>query len=236
MSIPLLIIGPGRLGSSAQFILSQNGHDVPLIGRGSPIPSALVTWVTVPDREIANVAATIPAGGVVLHASGAKPVDVLRPHKPAGSLHPLMSFPGLDKGCPEGTVPAAIAGDDAAREAAHSLALQLGFEPFEVQGHRAAYHASAVMAGNFATTLLVEAGRILSTCGLTEPESRRLLAPLAMTSLRNAVEAGAEALTGPIVRGDEDVITDHENALAEIDPELVTLYRALTAASRNLQK
>jgi predicted short-subunit dehydrogenase-like oxidoreductase (DUF2520 family) len=219
-----------------RFILAQNGYDVPLIGRGTPIPSASVTWITVPDREIANVAPNIPKGGVVLHASGAKSVEILRPHQPAGSLHPLMSFPGLDKGCPPGTVPAAIAGDEAAREAAHSLALQLGFEPFEVQGNRASYHASAVMAGNFATTLLVEAGRILSTCGLTESESRRLLAPLAMASLRNAVEAGAEALTGPIVRGDEDVITDHERALETIDPELATLYRTLTKASRNLQK
>jgi len=146
-----------------------------------------------------------------------------------------MSFPGPEKGIPSGTIPAAIEGDPDAQAAAHLLAEQLGFSPFIVAGDRAAYHAAAVMAGNFATTLLVEAGRALSSCGIEEVDARRLLAPLALTSLNNTIEAGSEALTGPIVRGDEDVIASHENSLHEIDPNLANLYRAMTDATRKLK-
>jgi len=146
-----------------------------------------------------------------------------------------MSFPGPEKGIPTGTIPAAIEGDPDAQAAAQTLAEQLGFTSFIVDGDRAAYHAAAVMAGNFATTLLVEAGRALSSCGIDEVDARRLLAPLALTSLKNTIEAGSNALTGPIVRGDEDVIAAHENSLHEIDPNLAKLYRAMTAATRKLK-
>jgi len=235
MSIPLVIIGPGRLGRSAQVLLSNRGQSVPLIGRNEHIPAAQVSWITVPDREIFNVANAIPSGGIILHASGAQDIDVLRPHKPAGSLHPLMSFPGPDKGMPKGIIPAAVAGDAAAIDAAQTLAADLGFTAFQVSGSRAAYHAAAVMAGNFATTLLVEAGRILSTCRIDEEEARRLLAPLALTSIQNTIVAGPRALTGPIVRGDEQVITSHEECLSSIDPELARLYKAMTVATRKLK-
>jgi len=216
--------------------LDQRGHSATLIGRGNTIPAARITWITVPDREIAEVAKAIPSGGIVLHASGAHSTTILRPHASAGSLHPLMSFPGPEKGIPSGTIPAAIEGDPDAQSAAQDLAEQLGFTPFIVQGDRAAYHAAAVMAGNFATTLLLEAGRVLSSCGIDEVEARRLLAPLALTSLHNTIEAGSGALTGPIVRGDEEVIASHEKSLHRIDPSLAELYQAMTTATRKIKK
>ncbi len=235
MDDSLVIVGPGRLGRSAHQILSEAGHPVVLVGRHDPIPAARLTWLTVPDRAVAAAAQAVPAGGVVLHASGALDVDVLRPHPKAGSLHPLMSFPGPELDLPTGTVPAAIAGDEDARIAAHGLAEKLGFTPFTVGGDRRLYHAAAVIAGNFATTLLVEAGRALSACGVSEPEARRLLAPLATTSLTNTIASGADALTGPVARGDDDIIAAHQSALDELDPKLGALYEALTRATRQVK-
>lgn len=235
MDETLVIVGAGRLGRSAQHILTASGHTVALIGRGDAIPPARLTWLTVPDRAVAQVASSVPHGGVVLHASGALETDVLQPHASVGSLHPLMSFPGPERGLPSGTVPAAIAGDERARTAARELALKLGFSPFTVDGDRRLYHAAAVLAGNFSTTLLVQASRALAACGVNEAEARRLLAPLASESLKNAITLGSDALTGPVARGDEDVIEGHQIALDGVDPQLGELYRALTAATRQVK-
>lgn len=146
-----------------------------------------------------------------------------------------MSFPGPEKGLPSGLVPAAVAGDEPARSSARSLAKMLGFSPFTVDGDRRLYHAAAVIAGNFSTTLLVQASRALAACGVSEDEARRLLAPLASESLTNTIALGADALTGPVARGDEDVILGHETALDALDPQIAELYRALTAATRQVK-
>jgi predicted short-subunit dehydrogenase-like oxidoreductase (DUF2520 family) len=236
MSTPLVIVGPGRLGRSAQVILARGGHAVQLIGRHEAIPRAELTWLTVPDREIEAAAAIVPEGGVLLHASGASTVDILRPHRPAGSLHPLMSFPGPENGLPTATrIPAAVAGDEAAQEAARGLAQKLGFSPFTFDGDRAQYHAAAVMAGNFATTLLVAAGRVLAASGISEPDARSLLAPLAMTSLHQSITHGTNALTGPIARGDEAIVKKHVEALTLLDPDLAELYIDMSTATRRIK-
>lgn len=235
MNETLVIVGAGRLGRSAHQILTTAGHPVVLIGRNTAIPAADLTWLTVPDRAVSEAARAVPKGGVVLHASGALEVDVLRPHEVVGSLHPLMSFPGPEKGLPSGTVPAAVAGDDAARVAAHDLAKKLEFSPFTVEGDRRLYHAAAVLAGNFTTTLLVQASRALAACGVPEDDARRLLAPLASESLTNTIALGADALTGPVARGDELVIQEHQRALDGLEPQLGDLYEALTKATRQIK-
>jgi predicted short-subunit dehydrogenase-like oxidoreductase (DUF2520 family) len=237
MTNSIVIVGPGRLGRSVAQILQENGHTHRLIGRGEAIPSSELTWLTVPDREIEAAAQAVPLGGIVLHASGARTTEALRPHTPAGSLHPLMTFPGPELGLPEAAViPAAIAGDPDALRAAQGLAEMLGFSAFEVPGDRALYHAAAVTSGNFASVLMLEAGRMLTAAGVPEDQALPLLAPLAIASIKNAAAHGSSALTGPIARGDEQVIASHAVALYKLDPDLAKLYRALTLATRSIKR
>lgn len=235
--IPLLIVGPGRLGRSALALLSRRGPPPPLLGRSDTLPSADLTWLTVPDREIVHAAARVPAGGIVLHASGATDLTPLQPHVRAGSLHPLMTFPGPEVGLPAGepATPAAVAGHPDAVRAASRLARAMGWKPFPVPGDRRAYHAAAVMAGNQATVLLGLAAEVLAAAGVPASAAPALLAPLALQSIRNAAEAGpAAALTGPVARGDEAVVRQHRAALAALDPALREAYEALTRATRRL--
>ena len=236
MNTPIVIVGPGRLGRSAAYILEQKGHNFVLVGRNQPIPPAGITWLTVPDREIESASNNVPQGGVVLHASGARDTAPLYAHEKSGSLHPLMTFPGPEFGLPvEPTIPAAIAGNPDAVKAARTLADILGFTPFEVPGNRALYHAAAVTSGNFASLLLIEAGKMLRAAGVTEVEACPLLMPLAIASIRSAATHGRSALTGPIARGDEAVIQSHTDALSELDPEIADLYQALADATRRLK-
>jgi len=233
----LVIVGPGRLGRSAAQLLSARGVPFTLVGRGEAIPAAPLTWLTVPDSAIEEAALAVPHGQVVLHASGATGVAPLRRHRAAGSLHPLMTFPGPELAMPTGMIPAAVAGDEDAIDAATALADDLGFTPFTVTGDRALYHASAVLAGNFATVLLGEASRVLATAGVPEEEAPALLAPLALASIRNAAAVGpGAALTGPVARDDEDIIDKHLAALARAPQGTLETYAALLAAARTLRE
>lgn len=212
------ILGPGRLGRTLDQLLREAGWTVELTGRADPVPASPILLLAVPDDAIATVAATIPRDRVVLHCSGASDVDVLRPHAPAGSFHPLMTFPGVDVALPDLVgVPAALSGDPQAVEVGRAICSALGMTPLDVPGDRALYHCAAVMAGNFATVLLAEAAEVLVAAGVPRDRAAASLAPLALQSLANAAQDPAKALTGPAARGDLATIRTHLSALDRAD-------------------
>jgi predicted short-subunit dehydrogenase-like oxidoreductase (DUF2520 family) len=224
----IAVLGLGRLGRTLVPLLRSAGHRVTPWKRGRPIPQTDLLWLMVRDDAVAEVAALVPPGPIVLHASGALDVEVLRPHRPAGSLHLLQSFPGPEVATPPMKgVRAAIAGDAEAGEAATTLARSLGAIPVHVQGDRRLYHAAAVLAGNFATTLLAGAGRVLEDSGVDAKTAREMLLPLALASLQQAVEDPASALTGPLPRGDAGTVRGHLDALQSTHPEMADVYRQM---------
>ena len=233
------IIGTGRLGRSLDVLLRTSEHttcEVELLGRQGT-PRAPVVLLAVPDSAIREAVRRVPDGRIVLHCSGTTPVEVLRPHRPAGSFHPLMTFPGPDVGLPDLVgVPAAIAGDPSAREAGQTIADALAMRAITVPGDRRLYHAAAVIAGNFATVLLAEAARVLTEAGVSPDDAPGLLAPLAVQSLRNAGEKGpAAALTGPVARGDTGTLDGHRDAMTAAGlADLLPLYDLLTQRARAL--
>ncbi len=231
----LALMGMGRLARSLAPLLEGAGHRVDTWRRNDPPPRAEVCLITVSDDAVADVAAWLPRGPVVLHTSGGLDHQVLRPHHPAGSLHPLQTFPGPKLGTPElAGVPAAVAGDPEAVRVARDLAEDLGMRPFLVPGDRRLYHAACVLAGNFTTVLLAEAQRLLHSAGVPpEEDPLGLLLPLVRTSIDNARRHGPDAaITGPAMRGDEATMEAHREALARAHPELLPLYRALSDRAR----
>lgn len=223
------VLGMGRLGRSLAMLLDQRGHEVVRWSRGQPWPTCEVAWITVSDDAIATVAAALPPGPVVLHSSGASGLGVLAPHERVGSVHPILSFPGPERGMPStvGAV-AGIAGQGGGLELARTLAVELGFRPVHVPGDRRLYHAAAVLAGNFATVLLAGGARLLVAAGVRPEEAASALAPLAQASVSGAAAIDpARALTGPLPRGDVGVVQGHLDALAEAHPELLPVYLAL---------
>ncbi len=232
----IVLVGPGRLGRSMARALADAGVQVRLVGRGAPIPPSPLTWLTVPESALAQVAAQVPPGGVLLHSSGSAGIEILRPHPCVGSLHPLMTFPGPEQAMPSLLdLPAAVQGDPQARQAALALAHRLGMRPFELSGDRRLYHAAAVLSGNFATVLLAAASELLVAAGADPAQAPGLLLPLARQSLENAVALGpAAALTGPVVRGQQAVIEGHRAAIAASCPHLLDSYDSLVLLAQEL--
>lgn len=226
------VIGAGRLGRALAAALRAAGLDVdgPL-GRGANPADADVVLLCVPDSEIAAAAAAVTPGPLVGHCSGATGLEPLAGHEAFG-LHPLVSVPRT--GAPRfAGAGCAVAGSTlCALEMARALAVALGMRSVEVaDADRAAYHAAASVAANFLVVLEGAAERIAATAGV----ERDMLVPLAAGALANWAALGAaDALTGPVVRGDEATIARQRAAVAERAPELLEVFDALLGASRAL--
>jgi predicted short-subunit dehydrogenase-like oxidoreductase (DUF2520 family) len=239
----LAIVGTGRVGGSLAGAASRAGLSATLAGRDDAVEAcrdAEAALLCVPDGAIGEVAEAlteaIPPLELVGHTSGVTALGALAAAAKAGaatfSLHPLQTIPdgGTDlTGCP-----CAISGSDATSSRfAAELARRLGMRPFEVaEEDRPAYHAAASIASNFLVALQESAVELLGTTGAEDP--RELLSPLVLRTAANWSEGGAEALTGPIARGDEETVRRHLEALRERAPELVGLYEALAERTREL--
>ena len=139
---------------------------------------------------------------------------------------------------PHGSPPDVLDGAGAALDAtspaalatAERLARALRLNPVRVAPEdRVAYHAAAAMAANFLVALEAAAERLAATAGVT----RAQLAPLVLATARQWAELGPEAaLTGPIARGDEQVVARHRAVVAERAPDLLPLWEALAAQTR----
>ena len=214
----LTVIGArGRVGSAMSKRLAERG-----VRLDAPEPD--VVLICVPDRSIAEVAASVEPGPWVAHVSGATPLAELAPHERRFGLHPLQTFT-LRRGAEQldGAWAAVTAESEEARAVATELATLLGLRPFPLEDdRRAAYHAGAAIASNYLVTLRHAAGSLLEAAG-APPEA---LDPLMLRTIENGFE-----LTGPIQRGDWETVDRHLDAIRRERPELEPLYRVLADAT-----
>lgn len=227
------LIGPGRAGSSLERALTAQGWTCAgVLGPGdNPTAAAqrvAVVIVAVPDDAIADVAQAVqPAEAALVHLSGAKTLDVLRPHERRASVHPLVSLPDPDIGARRLRAGAtfAVAGDPVARRIVDTL----GGTAIEVpEERRAIYHAAATVAANHLVALCAQVERLAAEAGVPASAYWDLMA----RTLDNVRDTGAErALTGPAARGDLATLADHLDGL---DPGEHRLYLELADAAARL--
>lgn len=226
------VIGAGRLGAVLVRALgaAEFGVRGPF-GRGDEVPESDIALLCVPDASIPSAAAGVRRHARLIgHVSGATGLDDVD-----FSIHPLQTFTGAESPVVFHGIGAAIAGRTlAVRDTARDLARTLGAYPFEVDdAHRAVYHAAASFASNFVLTVLDGAERLALAAGISSAEARVLLAPLARQTVDNWTATGAaEALTGPIVRGDEVTVARQRDAASDLD--LHDLFDALAAGTRSI--
>jgi predicted short-subunit dehydrogenase-like oxidoreductase (DUF2520 family) len=227
------IIGAGRLGTAVASALRATGVDVVgPFGRGASGDGCDIVYLCVPDAEIAPAARMIQEGRLVGHASGATSLAPLAPHE-AFSAHPLISV--SKSGAQFAGAGCAVAGTtERARSVASQIAAALGMRPFEIsESDRALYHAAASLASNYFVTLESAAERVFAKCGV----SRDHIVPLVQSALDHWADIGGrDALTGPVVRHDDETVARQREALAARAPELVALWDVMTAATRTLAR
>lgn len=225
------IIGRGRMGEALSLALSAAGMPVrgPL-ARGADAAGAALVLLCVPDREIASASAAVARGPLVGHVSASADLALLAPHE-RFALHPLLSV--LGGGARFAGATCAVDGSTVhALGVARALALRLGMHPRVISTEqRALYHAAASMASNYLITLEAAAERLAQEVGL----ERAALVPLVRATMEQWAAFGARtALTGPIARGDEETVARQRAAVADAAPDMLALWDALAAATRDL--
>lgn len=235
---------PVRVGArNPASAVTYDGESVPP-WKVEPIDEVLVdcevVLLTVSDDAIQAVceclvnSELIPVGCTVIHCSGAIESDVLQAAKTRkchiGSMHPLQTFPSVAAGLKK--LPNTYwfyEGDDAACEVIVRLVKQLDGTPVRIaSGAKALYHAAAVIACNYLTTLMDVALAVGEQAELDRLTYFQALMPLISATLENIERSGtASALTGPIARGDIKTIETHLHALRNAPEQLANIYQCL---------
>ena len=202
--------------------------------------NADVVWFCVPDREIKNAAHQLGSAidwkrKIAFHSSGALLSDELnilrRQGAAVGSIHPMMTFvtgsiPSLNG------VPFAMEGDTAAIRAARRIVRDLDGGAFTIRRqHKIAYHAWGSFASPLLVATLVTAEQVARDAGLSAVAARKKMLPIVRQTIANYEMLGAAgAFSGPIVRGDAEIVRKHLQVLKKV-PEAREVYLALARAA-----
>ncbi|MHC4473194.1 MAG: Rossmann-like and DUF2520 domain-containing protein [Planctomycetota bacterium] len=193
--------------------------------------------LAVPDRAIGAAAmeiaraGTVKRGSLALHLSGALSSDVLAPLREAGasagSLHPLQTF--ADSASAVARLSSSwlfFEGDEPER--VRAVAEDLGGRPVPMDpSGKVLYHAGAAAACNLAVAMVDAGVRLFSAAGIGRQEALQALLPLLEGTVENLEKVGLPgALTGPVARGDVEVVRRHLAEIGERAPDLLIPYAA----------
>ena len=202
--------------------------------------------IATPDSAVAGVAEELSRiggeelkGHVVLHTSGALDSTVLnavRKHAAAaGSMHPLQTFSGVTVPPLDGKV-FAIEGDAQAVRKARKIARAVGGAPSPIEAqNKPLYHAAGALAAGHTLVVVESAIQLLMSLGMKRSEAMRAILPMTKQVLQNYERLGLKAAwTGPLARGDYDVVAKHMTALQGYSPEYCKAYDALNRLAERI--
>lgn len=255
------LAGAGKVGQTLALCLQNQPHwqlshivssrletgafGAEIVRRISDLPPADVVVLAVPDNALELCAAELAewphlrAGTVVLHLSGAKTTAALAAATERGAaeacLHPVFAFADPQEAAAKlsGHLCALDADTPEAWVVVKDLADTLGLIGFAVPAAaKARYHAALSAASNFSVALAAYAQNLLAPLNLPEDLTRQLVGGLMRQSLDNLHHLPPDqALTGPIVRGDDATVAAH---LAALNAHEAQVYRAFAHQTLNV--
>lgn len=231
------VIGNGRAGRALADALSRSGIEItgPL-GRDEQVPSDVhFVLICTPDAAIAEVAALIPEGPAIGHCCGSHGPEILPAHRPSFCVHPLMTI--NETSSAEAIVGSWAAVDGNSSESlalAELLASACEMNPVRIAAEdRAMYHAAASVASNLLIALEAAAEELGGSAGLP----RDALVPLVTATVQNWADLGAaDALTGPVARGDHETVARQRAAIAARCEHLLPVFDVLCDQAREVAK
>ncbi|WP_019141099.1 Rossmann-like and DUF2520 domain-containing protein [Noviherbaspirillum massiliense] len=207
------------------------------VDKNEDLRRADVYMITTPDDRIAAICASLAEASlfsnesIVFHCSGALRSTELQAAHGRGaataSVHPIRSFamPGQVAKNFAGTF-CGVEGDPQALEVLASAFSAIGAQLVPILSEsKVLYHAASVFACNYLTTLLDVAKASYVKSGIPPDVALKLMEPLVRETVDNIFRIGtANALTGPVARGDMQTAERQRKALAEWDARYARLY------------
>jgi predicted short-subunit dehydrogenase-like oxidoreductase (DUF2520 family) len=245
----------GRLWAQAavfevQDVLTRSresaAQGVKFIGAGRAVGGleemrgADVWMVATRDDAIGPSCATLASSGkitpddIVFHVSGGLPSSELQPARDKGarvaSVHPIKTFTDAELAAQSfaGTFCAAEGDADALRVLKPAFE-RIGARVFDIDSAvKPVYHAGGVFACNYLVVLIETALRAHEQAGITRAASLEALEPMVRETVDTIFDKGpAQALTGPISRGDAEAVRRQLARVRGWDREAGELYRRL---------
>jgi predicted short-subunit dehydrogenase-like oxidoreductase (DUF2520 family) len=204
--------------------------------------------ITTRDDAIAACASALAssghlsAGNVVFHCSGTLASSDLGPVAAKGavaaSVHPLKTFAGAGTERDLDGVFCAAEGDADALVVLRPAFERLGATVSDIDPRfKTIYHAAGVMVCNYLVTLIEAGAACYQKAGYAQADALHVMEPLVRETLDNVFKLGTvRALTGPIARGDAQVVARHIEALRGWNPQLAALYTDLGNATIELAR
>jgi len=190
-----------------------------------------VILIATDDKKIEKVAERIAERTnkpkIVVHFSGALPSNVLKKSEAlhTASLHPLETFTenSLKKN-PFASI--FWFGEGEATRPAWETVGKLGGTLLEIPTEKKGlYHLGASFSSYILIAILDIAKNKLTQAGIEEPLSKKCVAKIAKSAISNFRTLKiCDAMTGPVIRGDEEVIRSHIEDLSGVEKEI---YKAL---------
>jgi predicted short-subunit dehydrogenase-like oxidoreductase (DUF2520 family) len=129
-------------------------------------------------------------------------------------------------------------GDDSALALLEPAFEAIGARCFRIEASgKSLYHAASVIACNYLVTLEEISLEIYEAAGIGRETALQILAPILRGTVENILTLGpTAALTGPIARGDTNVIAGHIKSLEQWNPEVAALYRRFGLVTADLSE
>ncbi|MFO7768249.1 MAG: DUF2520 domain-containing protein [bacterium] len=246
LGFPIVAVGGGREGWDRRLAEEVGAErvDPPFRDLGEGVRLVVVTT---PDNAFEEVAGDLAShaglrpGTILLHTSATEPAAVLRGGSGGGrswlaegvfclSFHPMRAFPDREGGRERfHDVVLGLEGDHQALPLGRYLADRLGGHPVELSPDRKAlYHAAGVLAAAGVMALDWAASRIAGELDLDGVFLEKGIRQGMENVLEVVRDPGLpEGLTGPVSRGDREVVARHLEAIRRLGPSCEGLYRAV---------
>ena len=176
----------------------------------------------------------IKSNNVIMHCSGAIASEILKP-QPAGycvcSIHPVHSFADPENSYQHfsGTH-CAYEGDASALAIILPLFEKIEAQLFEIDSNnKTLYHTATVLACNALVGLLDASLECFNAAGVTPEQASQLLLPIVHQTVDNVLQKSpVDALTGPLMRGDTDIIEKQLAATQRLNTGISDIYASLS--------
>jgi predicted short-subunit dehydrogenase-like oxidoreductase (DUF2520 family) len=195
-----------------------------------------LVFITAPDDQISVVSEKLARlsvpweGKKIIHCSGNLTSDELVSLANKGSntvsMHPIQTFKKGDGAERFKNITISLEGDEKLALYLMPLIKKMGGEPVRLnRDQKRMLHIGAVFASNYFVALLHAAETFLENEGIEN--GLKMMRPLISQTLVNIMEKGtADALTGPISRGDTGSVKTHLTALEKYE-DTKRLYKLL---------
>jgi len=228
--------------------VAVNGKEIAVSTLAEAARDAEVVFITTPDGVIKDIAANLTEMELnvraVLHMSGSLTSQVLAALTAkkiaVGSLHPLQSFASVEQAIRN------LPGSYFTFDGDETLIPWVEVLVKELQGvlnilpsaeAKVVYHAGACIVSNYLVGLAQLGVDCLTHAGFEPEQAQEALLPLMQGTLNNIAGLPlTKALTGPISRGDIEVVQSHLQALERDLPTVKKPYCALTPVLADIAK